>query len=246
MIESSALSQSAGVATLGAMAGIRERVRAELTAEIKRLAREQIATHGAADLSLRAIARDLNMASSAIYRYFDSRDHLLTALIIDCYSDLGAVVEGADAQCSRPDLAGRWRAMSLAIRAWALQLPHDYALIFGTPVPGYAAPNDTIASASRYTMVLLHLLTDVDSTGFVPDVAVTSAARDECAQLRQRLGVQIGDELLVLGLASWTNLFGLISFELFGHLRNVVADRDGYFAQVVDLLGRRILPPGAA
>lgn len=224
------------------MSGIRERVRAELTAEIKRLARAQIAAEGATNLSLRAIARDLNMASSAVYRYFDSRDRLLTSLIIDCYSDLGALVEVADAACARDDLRSRWVAIANAIRAWALRLPHDYALIFGTPVPGYAAPADTIAPASRYTMALVRLLRDIDAVGFTPAVAVSPAAHHECVGVRVRLGVDVGDELLVVGMAAWTNLFGIISFELFGHLHNVVVDRDGYFAQVVDMLGDRILP----
>ena len=84
------------------MPGIRERARAETTAEIIRLAREQIAEHGAAELSLRAIARDLGMVSSAIYRYFASRDELLTRLIIDSYDRLGEAVEAADARCRPP------------------------------------------------------------------------------------------------------------------------------------------------
>ena len=227
------------------MAGIRERVRAELTAEIKRLAREQIAADGAANLSLRAIARDLDMASSAIYRYFASRDALLTSLIIDCYSDLGELVEAADAACVRDDLRGRWAAIANAIRGWALRLPNDYALIFGTPVPGYAAPADTIAPASRYTMTLVRLLQDVAATGLTPVVDVSAAAHRECVDVRARLAVDVGDELLIVGMAAWTNLFGLISFELFGHLHNVVIDRDGYFAQVVDVLGQRVVPSTA-
>jgi AcrR family transcriptional regulator len=227
------------------MAGIRERVRAELTSEIKRLAREQIAEHGAASLSLRAIARDLDMASSAVYRYFDSRDRLLTALIIDCYSDLGELVEAADAACDRDDLRGRWRATAHAIRQWALRLPNDYALIFGTPVPGYAAPQDTVGPATRYTMVLVRLLQDAEAAGVTPKVDVSEAAHRECDDVRARLGTDISDELLIVGMAAWTNLFGLISFELFGHLHNVVGDRDGFFAQMVDALGERVIPtPG--
>ena len=68
----------------------RERARAEITAEILDAARGYLATDGAPALSLRAIARDLGMASSAVYRYFKSRDELLTRLIIDAYDALGA------------------------------------------------------------------------------------------------------------------------------------------------------------
>ena len=94
------------------MSGLRARVRAELLAEIKRLARDQMREHGPASLSLRAIARDLGMASSAIYRYFASRDDLLTALIIDAYDDLGERAEAADAPFARTDVDGRFRAVT--------------------------------------------------------------------------------------------------------------------------------------
>ena len=88
-------------------ASIRARVRAEMTDEIKAVARRHLATDGA-DLSLRAVARDMGMVSSAIYRYFPSRDDLLTALIIEAYNALGDAVEAADAAADRADLRGRW------------------------------------------------------------------------------------------------------------------------------------------
>src|ERR1700754_3406523 len=98
----------------------RERVRAEITREITDIARAQLAADGAAALSLRAVARDLGMVSSAVYRYFSSRDELLTALIIDGYNALGAAAERADGCCPRDDSAGRWRAATRAAREWAV------------------------------------------------------------------------------------------------------------------------------
>ena len=80
----------------------RERARAELTTEITDRARAQLATVGAAGLSLRAVARELGMASSAVYRYFPSRDELLTRLIIDGYDALGAAAEAADEPGAAP------------------------------------------------------------------------------------------------------------------------------------------------
>ena len=73
----------------------RERARAELTDEIKAVARRQLATVGAQGLSLRAVSRELGMVSSALYRYFPSRDDLLTVLIIDAYDALGEAAEAA-------------------------------------------------------------------------------------------------------------------------------------------------------
>src|SRR5215475_5450354 len=121
-------------------ASIRARVRAEMIGEIKAVARRHLETDGA-NLSLRAVARDMGMVSSALYRYFASRDELLTALILDAYNDLGATVEAADtAVTDRANLRGRWLAAARAVRGWALAKPAEYALLFGSPVPGYAAP----------------------------------------------------------------------------------------------------------
>ena len=125
--------------------GLRARVRAELVQEIKQEARRQVARAGAPALSLRGVARQLGMASSAIYRYFPSRDQLLTALIVDAYQAIGEATEAADAACERQDFVGRWRAGCHEVRHWALANPHEYALVYGSPVPGYHAPQDTIA-----------------------------------------------------------------------------------------------------
>src|SRR5215472_2336431 len=101
-----------------------ERARAELTREIKEEARRQLAEVGGNGLSLRAVARELGMVSSALYRYFPSRDDLLTALIIDAYDAVGKAAEDAVAV---ETIAGRqWAAACHAIRAWALAHPHEY------------------------------------------------------------------------------------------------------------------------
>src|SRR3954471_14391752 len=113
---------------------IRARVRAEMLEEIKNVARRQLADNGA-DLSLRAVARDMGMVSSAICRYFPSRDDLLTALILDAYNALGEAVENADAGVDRADIPGRFDAACHGIRTWALANPHEYALTYGSPVP---------------------------------------------------------------------------------------------------------------
>ena len=78
-----------------APATARARARAELTNEIKATARRHLAEVGAPALSLRAVARELGMASSAVYRYFASRDELLTALIVDAFDAVGAAAEEA-------------------------------------------------------------------------------------------------------------------------------------------------------
>src|SRR5690242_8975213 len=133
----------------------RQRARAELTREIKEAARRQLAETGAPQLSLRAVARELGMVSSALYRYFPSRDDLLTALIIDAYEAVGECAESAVAAAPRADSRARWRALCNAVRDWARAHPHEYALVYGTPVPGYQAPQDTVEPAARVALVLV-------------------------------------------------------------------------------------------
>jgi AcrR family transcriptional regulator len=214
------------------MTGVRERARAATIAEILRLARDQMEAEGAAALSLRAIAREMGMVSSGIYRYFASRDELLTALIIDSYERLGTAVEAADvAVRKRSDFRGRWRMVAHRIREWAVGHPSEWALLFGTPVPGYAAPADTIGPASRYTQVLLALLTDIAAAGIHHTAHVPRSMRSDLARIRD-LGVSAPDGTLAVGLAAWAAVMGAVSLELFGHLHNVV-DEPGALLDVV-------------
>jgi len=149
----------------------RERVRAELIREITEIARRQLATDGAAGLHLRAVAREMGMVSSAIYRYFPSRDDLLTTLIIDGYNAIGAAVEKAEAACPRDGYQGRWLAGCQAVRDWALAHPHEYALVYGSPVPGYEAPEQTIGPASRAAAVLGGIVSDAQRDGALTEPA---------------------------------------------------------------------------
>lgn len=227
------------------MAGIRERARAETTAAIVRLARQQVEQDGAANLSLRAIARNLGMVSSSIYRYVASRDELLTWLIIDSYERLGAAVEAADARMRSDDFRGRWRAEANSIRRWAIDNPSEYALLFGTPVPGYAAPQDTIGPASRYTTVLMRLLIDIESASGVIDGRVPAALRRDFARLRASFPVPKSDVLLMNGMNSWAGMMGAISLELFGHLHNVIDTPGALFEALVEQYANLIVPEAA-
>jgi AcrR family transcriptional regulator len=221
---------------------LRARVRAGMIDEIKAVARRHLATDGA-NLSLRAVARDMGMVSSAIYRYFPSRDELLTALILEAYEALGDAVEAADAAVDRTDLRGRWHAACRAARRWALEHPAEYALLYGSPVPGYAAPADTVAPAQRPPLTLTGILRDGVADGRLdpPDEEVPEPVRGDVAQLGTLLSVDLPPALLARGLAGWTQLFGLISFELFGRINGILAHRDEYFdhqtALMADLIG---------
>jgi len=198
--------------------------------EIKAAARAQLAERGAAALSVRHVARELGMSSSGMYRYFASRDDLLTALIVDAYDALGDAVERAVATVDRADLFTRWWSAASAVRGWAKAHPQEYGLVFGSPVPGYVAPPDTIGPASRVPRALAHILRDA--------WAAHTIAPSEDPSLR---GVDLGlaktveplvglpPEVVANGLVAWLELFGFVSFELFGHLVGSVGDGDTFF-----------------
>lgn len=217
--------------------GIRARVREELTSEIKAVARRQLATEGA-NLSLRAVARELGMVSSAVYRYFPSRDDLLTALIIDCYNELGEVAEQAVSDKKEP--LERWLAFGHAVRDWALAHPADYLLIYGTPVPGYRAPQDTVGPASRTTTVILAMLTHVHG-GKRDDIPLPPALEEEMRKAMDALGVQVPMPLLARGMAAWVQLFGIINFELNGRFNNFIDEsRREFFDHQMRVMARHV------
>lgn len=214
---------------------LRQRVRAELVREITDAGRRQLAEVGASALSLRAVAREVGMVSSAVYRYFPSRDHLLTALIVEAHDSLGAAVEDAEAAVEWHDLPGRFRAVGRATRQWALAHPHEYGLLYGSPVPGYAAPADTIGPAIRVTSVLRSILFDARAGGrlTVPEGELVPAVSDDLARLADGIFPGLPLAVVVRGLMAWSQLFGTISFELFGHLHTVITDYDAWFEQVL-------------
>jgi AcrR family transcriptional regulator len=239
----------------------RERARAELTREITEEARRQLAAVGAGGLSLRAVARSLGMVSSALYRYYPSREDLLTALIIDAYNAIGEAAETAIAEVGQVgDDEGRsrarWLAACHAIRGWAVAHPHEYALIYGSPVPGYRAPQATIGPAARVPLALVGVLAGV--AGVAGEVtagdrsadALTGALADQAAALSAALALApletsatlatlaasaplppvIPPDTLVRAVIAWTQLFGMISFELFGQFVGSFEPADALFA----------------
>jgi len=240
---------TAGATSATASTSARALARDHLTRAILASARSQLGTVGPAALSVRAVARDVGMASSAVYRYFASRDDLLTALLVECFDEQGEAAEAAEAAVDRADLAGRWSAVAHAFRRWAVEHPWDYALLYGSPVPGYVAPEQTVGPATRVTRVLLGLLADAAAQGVPPS---GRSAPDPgpgfhaaVAEVRAFAGSELPDDLLLAGLAAWSGLVGGVTLELFGHLENAVGDREAWFhalARRLDPFG----PPGAA
>jgi len=201
--------------------GPRDRYRQQVRSEVRERAWEQIAEAGASALSLKAIAKQMGMTAPALYRYFASRDDLLTELILAAYRDLAGVVEaaaGAEGTAGTDGTAAaRLTAIAQAFRAWALANTQRYLLIYGTPVPGYKAPPEATALASRI---------------FAPIVAGFSAA---FSPARPAAAPPSGpDQAVWRSLTFWTRLHGVISLEVAGHFNGMPFDPALLYAEEVE------------
>jgi AcrR family transcriptional regulator len=216
----------------------RARVRAELTEEILTAAQGELAEHGAAALSLRAVARRLEMAPSALYRYYPNRDALLTALIVDAYLAVAAAARAADHDAGSVPL-DRWLAVTAGVRGWGHRHPHEWALVYGSPVPGYRAPGDTTAASLQVTQVLCDIFvaarprsSDLPAAG--PSVAAA------VGPIEADLLPGFSPEVITAALMAWTQLFGMVSLELFGHYRGATTDFDVVFDYSMRLTARLV------
>ncbi|MFF4084072.1 TetR/AcrR family transcriptional regulator [Streptomyces sp. NPDC001777] len=222
--------------------GARERARIEITAAIKDEAKKQLAAEGAAKLSLRAVARELGMASSALYRYFPSRDELLTALIVDAYDAVGETAEAAHRAAvaeAAPHLA-RWIAVARSVRDWALAHPHEYALIYGSPVPGYTAPQTTVGPAARVGRILIRVVADAYRSDGLALPPLADDLRAEAGRMAAEIAPDLPPEAAAPLIAAWSQLFGLVSFEVFGQFHKVVEARETFFREAVTELARSV------
>ncbi|MER7757125.1 TetR/AcrR family transcriptional regulator [Kitasatospora sp. NPDC097643] len=210
----------------------RERYRAQVREEIKKHAWEQIATAGASALSLNAIAKQMGLSGPALYRYFANRDQLITELVRDAYRSL------ADAFLASARADGDLADLAHALRRWALDDPQRYLLVYGTPVPGYQAPEDTTGIAGEIMAVLL-------------DACTAAGATTDDERLDERLDAHLAEHSAWAGdhpappsalrhaLTVWTRLHGVLSLELAGHFTGMGFDPALlYAAETATLTGR--------
>ncbi|MEU5397884.1 TetR/AcrR family transcriptional regulator [Streptomyces sp. NPDC005963] len=198
----------------------RDRLRAETLDDIKTASLRQLREVGAAQLSLRAVATELGMSPAGLYRYFDSRDALLTALIADAFDRLADAVEQARDADPAADVADRLLAVLMAYRRWAVEHPQEFGLVYGTPVPGYSAPPDgpTSVATRRVGGAFAPLFVEAWRQGrlhpcaeVTPDPALARYAAELHPDLPPAVAAAV--------FGAWTRLHGLVIFEAFGHLR---------------------------
>ena len=230
----------------------RARLRADTVGEIKAAALAQLREVGAGQLSLRAVATGLGMSPAGLYRYFDGRDALLTALIADVFDALADAVEQARDREPGADVADRLLAAALAYRHWAVTHPQEFGLVYGTPVPGYAAPVDgpTSVATRRVGTAFVQLMVQAWRTGRLRTPAEVAPASEVLATFARALHPDLPPAAALAALAGWSRIHGFTVFETFGHLRWLGSDtaplaEAGFRALVADLIrpiGRPVVP----
>ncbi len=225
----------------------RARRRVATVEEIKAVARGQIRDQGASALSLRALARDMGMTAPALYRYFASREELLDALVADIYDELtAALVAARDAQPD--DVGARLMAASREYRRWALAHPAEFALVFGSPLPGLASilgPAD--AACARFGAVFAGLFGRLWAEREFPVRAVADPLlREQLATYGEHVGGGMPVEALKVFLECWVRLFGFVCLESFGHLSFALLDPEPLFEEMLRSLSADLGLAGAA
>lgn len=219
--------------------GKRQESRQQIEGRIIDLGRRHLVDHGAAGLSLRAIARDLGMVSSAVYRYVSSRDELLTLLLVDAYSDLADAVDQA-----REGVPDSWNedvlAIARAARQWAVAHPARWALLYGSPVPGYHAPPErTVGVGTRVVGAFFDAIAAGIATGDVrlTNDVVSQPMSSDFERIRQEFGFPGDDHVIAKCFLLWATVVGAISLEVFGQYgADTLTDPESVFDTQVQLL----------
>lgn len=219
----------------------RDRARVQTMTDITRIGRDHLARDGAASLSLRAVARDLGLVSSAVYRYVASRDELLTLLVVDAYTELADEVDAAIA-AAPTDRLRRIHAGVAAMRTWAQTEPTRWALLFGSPVPGYAAPAEQTTEPGTRTLLALLTLAAPAPGQMVDEptsVRLTRSLRVDLKAIAAQAGVSVSEDALADLLLWWSSVIGMISAEVFAQLgADTVTDTDALFSHHLSRLDR--------
>jgi len=217
--------------------GRRERRRAQTTEQILEAARRRLTTDGAASVTLRAIARDLDTGVASLYRYFASRDALITELLVEAYDSQADAV--AAAAGDHPDAADALLAAVHAYRSWSLTHPTQFALAYGTPLPGYEAPPErTVGPGVRVGGLVIGLVSTLWRDSRLDparvrqrDADLSVAERRGLEALAQRRGYDVPVALLSLVIDLLVRIHGFVGMEVFGQLRPITSAPADTFAR---------------
>jgi AcrR family transcriptional regulator len=200
--------------------------------EILATAWKQIGEQGVTSLSLRAIAREMGMTAPALYRYFPSRDDLVTVLIVDAFNSFSVALETSRDACKPDDHVARFRTVCKAYFQWALSNPQKYVLIFGTPVPGYVLDERAGPAAQRGFLTLQNMIGEAHAAGKISGDAVTfrlPAPLKTQYEVLKKYGMPYAPVVTHLALSTWSMIHGMTSLYLYGYFSGFLADQSESF-----------------
>jgi AcrR family transcriptional regulator len=208
---------------------------------IKAAARQQMASEGTASLSLRAIARLLDVTAPALYRYFADRDDLITDLIVDAFNAIADAMVEAEAEVARDDYAGRLLTAMLAYRRWAMEHRTDFQLIYGNPIPGYNAPGEiTVEAATRAFRLVIDILGAANAAGILQPPPETfdlpASIEAHLVWLSEQDGYHQPPFVLYITVVGWARIHGMIMLEIFDNLDPVIGDSEAFYRREVTSL----------
>jgi AcrR family transcriptional regulator len=206
---------------------MRDRYRAQVRAEVKQAALRQLAESGPAGLSVSAIGKELGVSGPALYRYFASRDELVTDLVIDAYHDLADALRAATSIPPRREPHARLEALARGYRSWALAQPHRYRLLFGPPLPGYDAHAQQLVTASQAAMnLLLGVLRELSNCTTAP---APQPLASQLAAWAQTQAFDVDPAVALHAILIWSRLHGLVSLEIAGNFASMGIDPEQVF-----------------
>ncbi|MBO0730428.1 MAG: TetR/AcrR family transcriptional regulator [Acidimicrobiaceae bacterium] len=212
----------------------RERYRAQIRDEIKDVALRQLAELGPGGVSVNAIGKDLGVSGPAVYRYFASRDELLSELVVDAYTDLAASLRSAVANVPGPPARSALETLLRSYRAWAANLPHRYRLLYGPLLPGHDPNAERLVRASQASMeLLLAALPPADRAQRIPKGLVAQAT-----SWMQSQGLSADVPTAIRAVQTWSRLHGFVTLEINGNFASMGLDPDALFEIELSSLGR--------
>ncbi|MFY1634227.1 TetR/AcrR family transcriptional regulator [Solwaraspora sp. WMMB335] len=209
--------------------------------QVKSEAYTRLARKGTAALPLANIAADLKVDPAEVHRHFSDPAHLLTAMILDAYQDMGDAAEYGAKQAVGHGPLSQWVATCRSIREWAMANPERYVLIWGPPQPDYSAPAETMVVGARAATILISLLRQAHDAGTLTvfdDPTMSEGMQRNVDALAEGFLAGLPPTTIARTLVAWTQLLGMVSFSVYGHVQGFAADPNAFFDHAAAAMGR--------
>lgn len=193
--------------------------------EILDAAAEELRLHGPSGVTMRAVARRVDMTPSGLYRHVSDHRELLALLTAEAYEAVGAVMADARDRAPEGDHATAWYLVVTRMRRWYLDHASAYELLVSPRLFDNAPAR--LGEASRGS---LQLLFDICAE------AIEAGQLDPGASAFP-VAVDHSDDpamaARVIGMSAFAALSGHLGFEVRGAFPGMPMDPDEHFSRYV-------------